>query len=150
MTKTIHPIAGCIAFITIATFWASTLGVELVGTEAHVIAVKTAIPYGLLVLIPAMAAVGGSGFRLAGGRNGGVIGAKARRMRLIAANGILVLVPSALFLAWKAHTGILDGAFYTVQVIELVSGALNLALLGQSMRDGLRLTGRLRQRPVRA
>ncbi len=150
MIKAIHPVAGGIAFATIAAFWISTLGVELTGTHAQVIAVKTAIPYGLFLLIPAMMVVGGSGFRLAAGRKRGLIAIKARRMRIIAANGLLVLVPSALFLAWKAQTGALDASFYAVQAIELASGALNLILLGKSVRDGLRLTGRLRQRPVRA
>ncbi len=150
MTKAIHPIAGGIAFATIAAFWISTLGVELTGTHVQVIAVKTTIPYGLFLLIPAMMVVGGSGFRLAAGRKCGLIGIKMRRMRIIAANGLFVLVPSALLLAWKAQAGALDTSFYVVQVIELASGALNLTLLGRSMRDGLRLTGRLRQRPVRA
>lgn len=149
MIKAIHPIAGGIAFATIAAFWISTLGVELAGTHAQVIAVKTAIPYGLLLLIPAMMVVGGSGFRLAAGRKRGLIGQKTRRMRIIAVNGLLVLMPSALFLAWKAQAGALDASFYAAQAIELGSGALNLTLLGKSMRDGLRLTGRLRQRPVR-
>ena len=35
-----------------------------------------------------------------------------------------------------------DATFYAVQVVELVAGALNLALLGMNLRDGLRLTGR--------
>ncbi len=139
MVRLLHPVAGSVAFVTIAIFWVSTLGVELVGTHAQVVTVKTAIPYGLLVLIPAMIAVGASGLRLARGRTGGLIGAKARRMRVIAANGLCVLVPSALFLAWKAQAGTLDAAFYAIQVLELVSGAVNLTLLGQSMRDGLRL-----------
>ena len=150
MIKVIHPISGTIAFLMITVFWISTLWVELLGTQTQVIAVKMTIPYGLLVLIPAMIAVSGSGFRIAGGRNGGLIGTKARRMRVIAANGVLVLVPSALFLAWKAQTGALDTSFYTVQVIELMSGALNLTLLGQSMRDGLQLKGCFRRKPARA
>jgi ferredoxin-NADP reductase len=61
-------------------------------------------------------------------------------MPLIAANGILVLIPSALFLASKARAAEFDMAFYAVQAIELVAGAANITLLGLSMRDGLRLT----------
>ena len=149
MIKIIHPIAGGIAFATILVFWLSTLWVELVGTQAQVIAVKTAIPFGLLVLIPAMIAVGGSGFGLANGRRTGLIGTKARRMRIIAANRVLILVPSTLFLSWKAQAGALDTVFYSVQVIELISGTINLILLGQSFRDGLRLRGRFRHPSVR-
>ena len=74
-----------------------------------------------------------------------MIGVKLRRMPIIAANGVLILVPAALFLAMKARGGAFDGAFYAVQAIELVAGAINLALLSLSLRDGLRLSGRLRR-----
>ena len=150
MSKTIHPVFGGVAFLMTATFWVLTVGFELVGTEAQIIAVKSSIPFGLLLLIPAMAIVGGSGHCMANGRQTGLLGTKAKRMRLIAANGMFVLVPSALFLAWKAQAGALDRAFYAVQAIELAAGAINLTLLGISIRDGLVLTRRLPQRPFRA
>ena len=148
MLKTIHPIAGAIVFATIAAFWLSTLTAELFGSDAQIVAVKTAIPWGMLLLVPAMAAVGASGFKRANGRRGGALGAKARRMPIIAANGMLVLIPSALFLASNARAGDFDTAYYAVQAIELMAGAVNLALLGMSIRDGLRLTGRLPWRSV--
>jgi hypothetical protein len=113
-----------------------------------VIDVKTAIPWGFLVLVPALAATGGSGFALAKGRRGGLVGAKLRRMPFIAGNGILILIPSALFLASKARAGEFDAAFYAVQALELVAGAANLTLLGLNLRDGLKLKGRLRRRPA--
>jgi hypothetical protein len=61
--------------------------------------------------------------------------------------GVLILIPAALFLASKARAGEFDTAFYAVQVIELVTGAVNITLLGLNMRDGLRMKGRLRSRP---
>lgn len=140
MTKIIHPVAGMLAIVMIATFWLSTALSELFASEAIVIAVKTAIPWGVLVLIPAMAATGGSGFALAKGQRSGLIGVKMKRMRLIAANGILILLPSALFLASKARATDFDMAFYAVQVLELVAGATNLLLLGLNMRDGMNAT----------
>jgi hypothetical protein len=76
-----------------------------------------------------LAAAGGSGFALAKGRRAGLVGAKVKRMPLIAANGILVLIPSALFLSFKARVAEFDAGFYAVQVLELVSGAVNIALL---------------------
>jgi len=141
--KTIHPIAGALAVLMIVTFWVSTVTTELFGPTSAVVAVKTAIPWAFLLLIPALAAAGGSGIRLARGRTGGLAGVKRRRMPLIAANGLIVLMPAALFLAAKARAGDLDVAFYTVQVVELIAGAVNIALLGLNMRDGLRMTGRL-------
>lgn len=145
MTKIIHPVAGALALLTIATFWLSTALSELFASQATIVAVKTAIPWGFLVLIPALAATGGSGFARAKGRRAWLIGAKIKRMPLIAANGILVLIPAALFLATKARVAEFDTVFYAVQALELVAGAANITLLGLNMRDGLRMTGRLRR-----
>jgi hypothetical protein len=146
MTSIVHRLGGALALVTIATFWIATLVTEAFASEAVVIQVKTAIPWGLLILVPALAMAGGSGFRLARGRRGGVLGAKARRMPIIAANGIFVLVPAALYLAVKAQAADFDAAFYGVQALELVAGAANLALIGLNVRDGLRLTGRVPRR----
>ena len=149
MTKVIHPVAGAVALLTIATFWLSTVISEVSGSATFVTAVKTAIPWGFLLLIPALAVTGASGFGLAGGARGTLIRTKLRRMPFIAGNGILILIPCALFLASKARAGQFDGAFYTVQSLELVAGATNITLLSLNMRDGLRLTGRLRGREVK-
>ena len=146
MTKVIHPVAGALALLTIATFWVSTSLSELFGSAASVVAVKSAIPWGFLVLIPALIAAGGSGFALAKGRRGGLVGAKIKRMPIAAANGILILIPSALLLASKAKAGEFDTLFYAVQALELAAGAVNITLLGLNMRDGLKMKGRLRRR----
>ena len=121
---------------------------ELFASETTVTVVKTAIPWGFLVLIPALMAAGGTGFALAGKRRGGIINTKIRRMPLIAANGILILIPSALFLASKASAGEFDTGFYAAQALELAAGAANIALLGLNMRDGLKMKGRLRRKPA--
>lgn len=146
MLKVIHPVAGTLALFTIATFWLSTVLTELFASQVAVTAVKTAIPWGFLVLVPALAATGGSGFVLAKGRRGGVLGAKIKRMPLIAANGLVVLIPAALFLAFKAKAAEFDTVFYAVQALELVAGAANITLLCLNLRDGLRMKGRLRRR----
>ena len=69
---------------------------------------------------------------------------KKKRMPLIVANGLLVLLPCALFLSAKAQAGEFDTLFYVVQAIELAMGALQLTLLGKSFRDGMRLAGKLK------
>ncbi|OJY74075.1 MULTISPECIES: hypothetical protein [unclassified Rhizobium] len=140
MLRIVHPLAGVIALLTISTFWLSTALSELFATPATIVAVKSAIPWGLLLLIPAMAAVGGSGFVLSKGRREGLVGAKLKRMPFIAANGLLVLAPAALLLAAKAQAGEFDAIFYGVQALELAAGAVNIVLLGLSMRDGMKLT----------
>ena len=104
MINVIHPLAGALALITIVTFWMSTALSELFASQATVAAIKTAIPWGFLILIPALMAAGGSGFALAQGGRAGLVGTKIKRMPLIAVNGIVVLIPSALFLASKSRS----------------------------------------------
>ena len=69
-------------------------------------------------------------------------------MPIIAANGVLILIPSALFLAAKARTGEFDTSFDLVQALELGAGVTNIMLLGLNLRDGLRLTGRIGRREL--
>lgn len=140
MPRFIHPLAGLLAILTIATFWLSTAISELFASEATVVVIKTAIPWGFLLLAPALAATGGSGFALSNGQRQGSVGTKLKRMPFIAANGLLVLIPGALFLASKARAGEFDATFYAVQALELFAGAVNFTLLGLSMRDGMALT----------
>jgi hypothetical protein len=147
MLNRIHPLAGTLALLTILAFWMATVLSEAFGDTATVTAVKTAIPWGFLILIPALAATGGSGVALARERTGALVERKRRRMAFIAANGLLVLVPSALFLSFKAQAGELDGAFFGVQALELLAGVVNLVLLGLNLRDGRRLGSIPRNRP---
>ncbi|SDG95339.1 hypothetical protein SAMN05216338_100490 [Bradyrhizobium sp. Rc2d] len=148
MTKIIHPIAGAVALTTVATFWLSTVFAEMLASHASVTMVKTAIPWGFLLLVPALAVTGGSGFFLAKERRAGLIGAKIKRMPFIAGNGVLVLIPAALFLASKAKAAEFDSTFYAVQALELLAGATNIVLLGLNMRDGFKMKGRFRARPA--
>jgi hypothetical protein len=147
LVRRVHLAAGVTAFLTILAFWTSTVLSELFGSHAAVAAVKNGILWGMLLLIPAMAAVGGSGFRLGGRSTVPSVAAKRRRMPIIALNGLLVLFPSAVFLAMRADAGRFDTAFYAVQAVELVAGAANLMLIGLNIRDGLRLSGRTGRSP---
>lgn len=148
MAKIIHPIAGTIALLTILSFWLATALSELFAGPAVVTTVKTLLPWGFFLLIPALMAAGGTGFQLGKKMRGPLIAAKTKRMPFIAANGILILIPSALYLSFKAQAGAFDTGFYVVQAVELCAGAVNILLLGLNMRDGLRLTGRRRRKPA--
>jgi hypothetical protein len=148
MKKRIHAISGALALLTIVIFWTSTVAAELFGTSAQIATVKMAVVYGLAVLVPAMAIAGASGFSLGAKWKSATVARKKARMKIIAATGILVLVPSAVFLAVKAGQGEFDTTFVVVQGIELVAGASNIALLGLNMRDGLAM--RRRSRPEAA
>ncbi|MGA8652304.1 MAG: hypothetical protein WB677_17120 [Xanthobacteraceae bacterium] len=146
MLNRLHPIAGVVGFVTILTFWLSTVTAELFGSMAVIAAVKEMIPWGFLVLVPALAIAGASGFRLAGASSDPRIVKKRRRMPFIAANGILILVPAALYLATLASRGEFGTIFYAVQAIELVAGAVNITLMALNIRDGLSLAANRRGR----
>lgn len=144
--RLVHLVAGVVGLLMILSFWSATVASELIGDRAAIVAVKNGVLWGMIVLVPAMAAVGGTGFYLGGRSAAPVVATKRRRMPVIALNGLLVLVPSAFFLAERANTGEFDTAFALVQAIELVAGAANIALMGLNMRDGLRLTAKRRRR----
>ena len=145
MIKKIHPIAAVIATLTIAIFFISTILFELFGSHEAIASLKSLIVMpGLFVLIPAIAATGGSGFTLSKVYNGRLVETKMKRMPFIAANGLLVLLPAAIFLDQWASAGSFDTKFYVVQAAELLAGAINLTLMSLNMRDGLRISGRFR------
>ena len=144
MKTRIHAIAGLVGLMTILTFWTSTVASELGGRPDAIATVKAMVLWGMLVLIPAMIIVAGSGRSLARGRRNQAVQAKARRMPIIALNGLLILVPSAFYLAGKAGAGEFDTWFYAMQALELIAGATNIVLMSLNARDGLRLTGRFR------
>ena len=143
MLTRIHAIAGTLGLLTILSFWLSTALVELGGSAEAIAVVKRGILWGMIVLIPSMIAVGGSGFQLSLRCSGGLISTKKKRMPFIAANGLLVLLPSAVYLDHLASAGTFGTGFYVVQGVELLAGATNITLMSLNMRDGLRLTGRI-------
>jgi hypothetical protein len=144
MLSKIHPIAGLIAFLTILTFWLSTVTSELFGSRELIVEVKEGIPWGFLILVPALATTALSGIRLAGSSSHPAIVKKRRRMPIIAGNGLLILIPASLCLAKLASAGDFGALFYGVQAIELIAGALNLSLMSLNIRDGIRLSQRFK------
>ena len=148
MPTQVHFVAGLLATLTIATFFISTVIVELFGSHEAVATVKALIVMpGLFILVPSIAATGGSGFYLSKSRQGRLVETKKKRMPFIAANGLLVLIPCAIFLDRWAAAGTFDTTFYLVQGIELLAGAANLTLMGLNIRDGLKMSGRFRVVP---
>ncbi len=144
MKKTVHKLAAITATVCIATFFLSTLLVELFGSEEAIATVKSLIVMpGLFILVPAIAATGATGFALSKNRRGRLLEVKKKRMPVIGANGILTLLPAAIFLDQWAASGAFDTRFYLLQGVELVAGSMNLALMSLNIRDGLRLGGKL-------
>ena len=140
-----HVAAGTLAMLLVTAFLVGTIYAEFTMDHVLVAETKRLILYGICLLIPAMAIVGGSGFSLGRGRVGGIVDAKKKRMRIIAANGLVVMLPSAVWLDMKASGAHFDASFVIVQCIEVAGGLVQLYLLGRNFRDGLKLSGRLRR-----
>ncbi|HXV97342.1 MAG TPA: hypothetical protein VEC93_02895 [Anaerolineae bacterium] len=146
MKTRLHALMGFLGTAMMLVFFLSSIIVELAGNEAAVAMVKQMIVYGLFILVPAMAATGFSGRAISGMRQGRLIKTKLQRMKFIALNGLLVLLPCALILNSWAAAGRFDTTFYLLQGVELTAGAINIGLMGLNIRDGLRLSGRLRKK----
>lgn len=145
MKKRVHAIAGGLGFVMILLFWTSTLFSELFATHETIATIKAMILKAMVIFIPAMAIAGASGMAMGRRRKDVLTAGKKKRMPVIALNGLLILLPSAWFLAGKAATGQFDGTFYLIQGIELIAGLVNLTLMGMNIRDGLRMTGKIRR-----
>ena len=135
----LHIACACSATVTLVAFWSATAVAELFLSHAAVAQVKQAILLVLPAFIALIALTGASGYALGGKGGHPLLSRKRRRMALIGANGLLVLVPCAIFLAGRARADAFDGIFYGAQALELVAGALNLALMGANIRDGVAL-----------
>lgn len=135
----IHKISGLIAFILIASFFVSSLFVDMFGNRTAVINVKSYIFVAIWLLIPLMAITGMTGMKMAPKVTSGPIGAKKKRMPFVALNGLLVLLPAAYFLKDMAINGEFNSLFYTLQTIELLAGFINLSLMALNIRDAMSL-----------
>jgi hypothetical protein len=135
-----HLAAAVGALVLITTFLVSSAVTELIGTTGDVHLVRQWIVSGLPVLIGCLAAVALSGRRLARNSRAAVIRRKQRRMRIVAAAGIVMLVPCALILDDLTASASAGGVVTALEIAELLAGALNLTLLILNFRDGRSLT----------
>lgn len=141
MKLLIHKIGAIIATLSIITFFSATIISELSCDAEAIALVKSLIVMpGLFILIPAIAITGATGFSMAKNAKGGLVGQKKKRMPFIGANGVLILIPSAIFLDQWASIGQFDNTFYIVQAIELIAGAINITLMLMNIRDGRKMT----------
>lgn len=143
----IHKAAAALSLLLIASFWISSATAELSGSVQAIIFAKWFVLAGMFVLVPAMAATGLTGRRLAGRRNNDALSGKLKRIKAMAAFGIALLIPLAVYLWWKATSGEFDAWFYTAQLLEFAAGAVNLLLGILNVSAGVSLR---RQRQVRA
>ena len=143
MKSKIHKIASILATVCIATFFTSTVVVELFGTEEMIVHVKKLIVMpGIVILTIMMAITGATGFALAKDRKGRVIERKKRRMPIVAITGVFILIPAAIYLSIWASAGLFDTKFYILQTIEFIAGISNLTLMIKNIQDGRKLVGK--------
>lgn len=132
----LHRTAASLALLLIAAFWSSSLVSWLWLGPEGTRSVKQLIVYALPALVLAMAAAGSTGARLAGKSHHLAVMRKKRRMPFVAANALLILIPAALWLHYRAQSARFDTGFHVVQAVELLAGMVNLALLGLNVQDG--------------
>ncbi|MEC4727346.1 hypothetical protein HWQ46_17500 [Shewanella sp. D64] len=149
MKTKLHLLAAITAILCIASFFSFSLLGEIFGSHAFISQIKSSIVFpGLFILIPAMAITGITGNLLAKGNKGKVIKQKQLRIKIVAANGILILLPAALVLNHWAQAGQFDLSFYLLQAVELITGATNLYLLTKNAMAGRRLTANKRSSTI--
>ncbi|MGR5121043.1 hypothetical protein ACPV33_00010 [Vibrio harveyi] len=138
MKKTLsfaHRITSISAYLLIMSFFTSTVAVELFGDHHTTLVVKTYISYAIWAVVPLMAAAGITGSKMAPNVKKGPLAAKKKRMPFVAMNGILILVPAAIYLQHLAASNQFDTTFYIVQLVELLAGFTNLTLMTLNIRD---------------
>lgn len=136
----IHRFAAISALLLIMTFFTSTVIVELFASNAAILLVKTYILYGIAIMVPMMAVAGITGAKMAPKVKKGPIASKKKRMPFIALNGLVILLPSAIYLQHLASIGQFDSTFYIFQTIELLAGFCNICLMLLNVRDGRKIT----------
>ncbi len=143
MKQLIHRVGAITATLCILIFFTSTIAVELFGSEQAIATVKSLIVMpGLFILIPAIAAAGATGMAMSTPKSRGLVGSKRKRMPIIGANGLLILLPAAIVLDQWASAGRFDTTFYLLQSLELLAGGVNLTLMFLNIRDGRKITGK--------
>ena len=146
MIKLTHRLASLVGLTILLLFSFSSLTAELMGNVATIVLVKRTIVSGLFVLIPVMAAAGLTGRIIAGERQGKLFKTKMRRMGIVAANGLFILIPCALILNRLAAADDFGTWFYTLQTLEFLAGGVNIGLMALNGYSGLLLAGRLGRR----
>ena len=138
----LHALGAVVTALLLVTFWSATLMSELFLTLSAIAQVKLGIAFAIPLLVVAMAMTAATGMSMGGKSRHPLLVAKRGRMPYLAVNGLLILVPSAMFLAFRASAGTFDTWFYVVQALELVAGAINITLIGLNCRDGIRVRRR--------
>jgi hypothetical protein len=133
-----HPLAARVTVGLFVLIWGAAVSAGLFAEGEMLAVVKEAVVWALFLLVPTAMVAAGTGLVLTRARPGPITERKRRRLRLITAIGVVILLPAALVLDALAQAESVDVTlFAVVQGIELVAGFVTLVLLGLSVRDGL-------------
>jgi hypothetical protein len=135
----VHIAAGIVSLLSVTGLWSATAVGALSGDMAFLTGIERTVPWGFVVLIPALLAAGVTGQRIAGGWASLVLRHKLRRMRLALLITVLILLPASLALAHLASIGAFAYEFLLEEAVALSFGALTICLLAMNARDGVRL-----------
>lgn len=137
--KSIHKVAAICALILIATFQVSTIVADFFATAVQIAYVKSAILMFIPLLILSMIATGITANKLYPNAVMGIFKVKQMRLKIAAINGMLILLPAAILLARWSESGQFDNLYWTIQILEIIAGLVNLTMIGLNIRDGIRL-----------
>ncbi len=133
----IHRAGAVGALAVISAFLLSASVTEMAGDAGAAHLLRHVIVFGLPLLIGCLVTAALTGRHLAGRSRAAVIRRKQRRMQLVAAAGVTVLIPCALMLNYLAGPRSL---ITCLEIAELLAGTVNLSLLALNFRDGRRLS----------
>ncbi|GIC78850.1 hypothetical protein [Moritella sp. F3] len=137
--KKIHKTAAIFAFLFITSFLTSTIVADFFATPQQIAHVKSSVLMFIPGLILAMMITGISAAKLYPGVAKGPFKVKQTRMKIAAINGVFILLPAAIVLAKWSGLGQFNDLYWTVQIVEIIAGMVNLAMIGLNIRDGIRL-----------
>jgi hypothetical protein len=133
----LHRLFALTTFLTILTFWTSTLITELFFDYKTVLTVKSLIVFpGLFILIPSIIITAITANLLVKSSDKiELIKSKKARMPIIGVIGGAILLPSAMYLNSLASQQLFDFEFYLFQAIELIAGATNIWLMYLNIKE---------------
>jgi hypothetical protein len=141
-----HKIGAISAMFLILVFQSLTIISDIWGSQDSMILAKKIIAWCIPFLIASLIITGISGKKLAGQSQDQLILRKQKRTQLVAAVGLLVLLPSAYFLLYLASNEIFSILFWSIQTIEIVAGLFNFTLLFLNAKDGREIGQNLQNR----
>ena len=135
-----HAAAGISSLTCLLIFLVATINVEYSYSAPEMIAAQGVMLQTMWVYIPLIFTAGGIGYILSKERKERIVQVKKRRMVIIIAVSLFILMPCIYTLANAARYEIAGTIFSRIEILEVLSLILLIALLGLNARDGARLT----------